>query len=384
MSAWRSQPYIAEGKSRGISDDILQNAVSTAAYTLSVNRQLEPILTLGHLAQLAQTDYALLRAIASRRFNDPYKVFRIKKRPSSDEERRFRVICVPDPQLMQTQRWLAQRVLAHGTPHDASFAYAPGSKIIDAARQHCEARWLIKLDIKNFFESISEIDVYRVFRELGYQALVSFEMARLCTRLGTETLARMRSRWRAAGQKYNAVPEYRRFRLGHLPQGAPTSPMLANMAVRSLDQRITSLALELGLTYTRYADDLALSTKAKMFSRENAQHVIKSVYRIIGTEGFSPNVTKTALISPGARKIVLGLLVNGKVPRLSREFRQTLRQHLYFLSTVGPVEHARKRGFAAVAGLRHHVEGLVRFASGIDGEFGRACSVQLKSVKWPF
>jgi len=80
---------------------------------------------------------------------------------------------------------------------------------------------------------------------------------------------------------------------------------------------------------------------------------------------------------------VLGLLVDGEAPRLPRDFRAKMRQHIYYLQLYGPAEHARRRNFAAVAGLRHHVEGLVAFARGIDPEYADWCQKELEPVSWP-
>ena len=86
------------------------------------------------------------------------------------------MICVPEPTLLIVQRWINQRILSHAKPHQASTAFAEGCSIKRAAERHCCARWLIKLDVANFFESISEVRVYRVFVGLGYQPLVSLEL----------------------------------------------------------------------------------------------------------------------------------------------------------------------------------------------------------------
>jgi len=83
---------------------------------------------------------------------------------------------------------------------------------------------------------------------------------------------------------------------------------------------------------------------------------------------------------------VLGLLVDRDAPRLSREFRAKLRQHIYFIAhpKVGPVEHAKNRGFDSVLGLRNYVEGLIAYASQINEEYGNECKKKLKGVEWPF
>lgn len=101
--------------------------------------------------------------------------------------------------------------------------------------------------------------------------------------------------------------------------------------------------------------------------------------------GLSPNRTKTQIVPPGSRKIVLGLLVDRENPRLSREFRYLMRQHLYFLkkSSVGPAKHAKAKGFDSVGGFKNHVFGLATYARQIDKDYGEKCLRALESIDWP-
>jgi RNA-directed DNA polymerase len=387
MPGWRPQLYESQGKAKGINAETLKAAKAAGDAIIAVNPSLPPIFTLRHLAYLTDSEYGLLRKIVTRHISDPYRVFRMRKRPDTTGKRRFRIICAPDPTLLMVQRWLAKNVLAHATSkiHPASTAYAPGSKIIEAARPHCGCRWLIKLDIKNFFESITEMGAYRAYRSLGYQRLIAFELARLSTRLGSHIARRVRGRWlRYYSSRHNVIDSYVHHRMGHLPQGAPTSPMLANMAMLRADKELALLAQKHGLIYPRYADD-TFSTSDKLFHRESAAEVIRGVYTIIGRFGLSPNATKTHVVPPRGRKVVLGLLVDQNIPRLTRTFKAALRMHLHYLEhpDVGPAKHAQKRGFTAVAGLRNHLLGLAAFAAQIEPAYGAQVGRRLASVSWP-
>lgn len=384
---WRPQHYRRQAELRGdVDPTVLANALAVGSQIIAVHPALRPVFTLRHLCHLAGVSYPRMREIVERQGIDAYRVFTIKKRPCSDGERRFRIICAPELALMRVQRWISSNILNYGSKllHPASTAFAPGSKLIEAAAPHCGCRWLVKLDIKNFFESVSEINAYRSFRRLGYQPLISFEMARICTRVGSYTPSKSHARWHARSSWANIVT-YSNHRVGHLPQGAPTSPMLANMAVAPMDVELSTLASEFSLNYTRYADDLTFSTREPSFDRTRAGDFIRQAYSVIGRHGFSPNTTKTQVVPPGARRVVLGLLVDRDTPRLTREFKANLRMHLHFLlhPEVGPAKHAHARGFAAVAGLRNHIQGLVTYARQIEPEYANIAADKLSRITWP-
>ena len=390
MARWRPQLFRRKGIEASIPEKVLSNALAVAKVTTDVKSTLPPVFSLRHLAHLVDVDYGLLRSIVTRKNQNPYRLFRIRRRPSQNGERRFRVIAVPSPGLLKTQRWITQNILSEVTPHSASVAFSQGDTLLAAAEPHCKCRWLIKLDVKNFFESINEIMAYRVFSSLGYQPLVSLELARICTRLRTSSSSGTH-RWWVRWWQWTTILAYQVWRgdfgsrMGHLPQGAPTSPMLANLAMREFDRRVTEIADENGLIFTRYADDLTFSTQTSAYSRERCKKAIGQVYAVMGEFGLSPNATKTRILTPGARKIVLGLLVDGERPKLPRDFKSTMRQHLYYLlhPNVGPVEHARNRGFSSVVGMKNHLFGLASFAAQIDKAYGDDCLSKLKKAPWP-
>ncbi len=387
MNEWHSQHYLEAGRKAGIDEELLQRAVATAEHTLSRPKHGPPILTLGHLAHLSGVDTGLLHAYVARSGGDPYREFTIRKRPIPGEKPRYRFIAVPEPKLLQVQTWIATEVLRNAPCHAASKAFAPGSRLIAAAAVHCQAQWIIKIDVRDFFESITEIDAHRVFRERGYQPLVAFELARLCTRLRDKhrhptSVLPLRRRPKYRGDDIEAI--YPRKLIGVLPQGAPTSPMLANLAVLKLDETLSQLASNFRLRYSRYADDLTFSTRAKSFGRSRAADAIGQIYQILIGRGLSPNWAKTAIVSPGSRKVVLGLLVDRERPRLSREFRSRLRMHLYFIAHPqhGPAQHARTRGFSSIEGLRQHLLGLIAFAGQIDALYADRCRMEMRRADW--
>lgn len=382
MSDWRSSEYFDRGRAAGVPDAVLTAAIAAATAVKANNPRLPPVFTLSHLAQMSDVPHLFLRSVVSRQLMDPYRVFQIRKRSGQG----FRTICVPSPPLRAVQRWICSSILRWVEPHEASTAYAKGSDLPSAAAAHCGARWLIKLDLANFFSSISEVSVYKVFRRMGYQPLISFEMARICTRLagGRDVLGNHNERWRGDLHHYGVIPDYQEFWQGHLPQGAPTSPMLSNLAMAGFDEAFERLAMEFSLVYTRYADDLQFSTR-RGFCRDRLQKFLRSAYAVMPRFGMRANAAKTSVSPPGSRKVVLGLNVSGDRPAVLRATRDMMRMHLHYLERddVGPVRHATARGFSSVAGMREYLVGVAAFVTAVDAPRGRSYSRRLAAVPWP-
>jgi RNA-directed DNA polymerase len=382
MDRWSPQQFLRDAKDA--EPQLLPHMLAIGKRIVGLNRDVQPVFTLKHLAVLSEVEYGFLRQTIARR-TDSYTSFRIQKRPGPDGERRYRTICVPSPALMRVQRWIVRNVLLHVPAHDASVAFSKGDKLYKAVEPHCAAKWLIKLDIRSFFESISEASVYRVFESLGFQPLISFEMARLCTRASEETVHRsdiwLNNNW----NRRHVIPHYTRAWQGHLPQGAPTSPMLANLACRDLDERLTSISEEFSMQYTRYADDMTFSSPDHEFGRKRASEFVGKAREQLALQGLQPNWTKTSVTSPGGRKVVLGLGVEEESPRLPKQFKGLIRQHLHYMlrEDVGVARHAAVRGFTSITGLRHHLEGLLGFAGQIEPEYAARQRATFQRVQWP-
>jgi hypothetical protein len=317
-----------------------------------------------------------LRQIVSRRSGEYKKVLLKKRIPGRT---RHREINIPEPQLASVQHWITRNILKVTRAHSSSYAYHPESQAIFAAQPHCGCRWLLKVDLVDFFHSISEQDVYTTFKSLGYPPLLSFELARLTTMVSDSSkLARP-----DFAEKWSSIPAYSRDKEGHLPQGAPTSPMLSNLVMRDLDEQLTRLATRSGFRYTRYADDLAFSTTASV-ELERVQQLKHSALSTLAMSGYANSQRKTVIRGPGARRIVLGILVDGPEPRLPREYKDALRLHLYYLRSAdhGPVKHAQARKLS-ISTLFHHVRGKIAWAERVEPSFGRSCLKDFEEVQWP-
>ena len=344
------QRYKFEGRRLGIAPEVVDRALAAMQRIAAVDPRMAVVLTLRHLSELSDVPYGYLRRVAARRAGACRSV-RLRKRVPGRSQ--HRLISIPPPQLMKVQRWIVANILSFAPPSAASFAYHPGSQPLFAAQVHCGCRWLLKIDIEDFFHAISESQVARVFAGLGYQRLLAFEMARLTT----VVLADASPRPAAQSGRWRKIPAYSYTSEGVLPQGGPTSPMLSNLVLRVLDGELSDLAALHGVRYTRYADDMAFSCVSDA-TRDRIKRFERLVLARLSAAGFRPNRRKTVLRGPGSRKVVLGMLVDGPAPRLPREYKDMLRLHLHYLTSPdhGPSAHARRHR-TSVSKMFHRVRG---------------------------
>jgi RNA-directed DNA polymerase len=243
---------------------------------------------------------------------------------------------------------------------------------------HCKCKWLVKVDIEDFFHNVSESQIYRIFHGLGYPSLLSFELSRIVTIAGPKfgRQNKLETRWTKISDYTNSIE-------GVLPQGSPTSPMLSNVAMKDIDHRLYDFSNSKGFVYTRYSDDLIFSTKLDKDYSE-VRRFKRTVIRNLIEEGFEYNRQKTVVRAPGTRKIVLGMLVDGPRPKLPMEDKDLLRQHLYFLTSPkhGPSKHTQARK-TSVSTLYHHVRGKIAWAEQIEPAFGSSCLKSFNKIKWP-
>ncbi len=319
-------------------------------------RGATPVFTLRHLAELTGVSYRYLRDVVARN-RDPYLSI---TRPKKGGE--TRAISSPEPVLMDAQRWILRRILANSDTDASSFAYQRGRSIVDCAAEHARARWLVKVDVHDFFPSIRERQIFPIFADLGYPRLLALELTRICTRVtGTDAPTARLDRYQGKAPYHVSEP-------GSLPQGAPTSGMLANLVMKPADRDLTAYADGLGLVFTRYSDDIVFSS-TNAFSRETANAVIRRAAQTLKGQGLSIHWAKTRVVSPGGRKIVLGLLVDGDQPRLLPEFKRRLDVHLRGVEKFGLPQHATHRRFDSILSMINHIDGCIAFASSVDRGF---------------
>lgn len=381
---WSSHRYRLEARQKQLPENVVQAAIAQSENLLTADPSLPSILSLNHLAVRCGIPYSYLREFVSRRpinGNDlsmPYENFSIRKRSGG---RRF--IHVPNRQLMAVQRWINNHVLQEVKPHRASHAFSRKSSIKKCAQVHCGSAWLIKLDIADFFESVSEIQVFRAFESMGYSPLVAFELARICTIKTPAHSPRQHFKQWLVRNANHTIYAYNDRYLGYLPQGAPTSPLLANLVMRQCDNELSEIAATFGMKYTRYSDDLTFSSLDPTLGRDACRKVIFEAYAVLSRAGYRPNARKSTIVPPSSRKLVLGLTIDGAEPGLTKEFKDRLRQHIYFLEKSGAVDHAFNRKFDSVWGMKAHIKGLIDFAKMIEPNYAAVCRERFNLIDWP-
>ena len=245
---------------------------------------------------------------------DHYTRFAIPKRGGGR-----RLISTPKPVMRAAQQWVRTNVLVPLPVSDHAAAFRPGKSIADNARLHSGKSCVIRLDLRDFFGTVTFPRIRGFFESLGYNPGVATVLALICTDAP-------RSRVTLDGQTSLVIVGDR-----SLPQGACTSPDLANLITAGLDARIGGLARKFGYTYTRYADDLVLSTENEEVF---AAGVISAVSRVCRQEGFQVNHRKTRIMRVPNRQLVTGLLVNDGV-RLTRSDLRRVRAFLHRCETQG-------------------------------------------------
>lgn len=259
-----------------------------------------------------------------------------------------RLISRPCKPLANAQRWIQMNVLnlLGRTPH--AHGYSEGRSIATFAVQHVDKKVVLKLDLKEFFPSISYRRVRALFAGLGYSTEISAVFAMLCTEPSTEGCRRA-------------------FR--QLPQGACTSPALVNLACRRLDHRLGRLGQGYGFVYGRYGDDLSFSGDL------DPGDLLLRARRIIRSVGFEENEKKAAVMHAGQQQQLVGVVVNYR-PRIDKEELRRLRAILHNAQKLG----LESQNYDGRPNFVDYLEGKISWISMIDPVRGDALRAALDKV----
>lgn len=282
-----------------------------------------------------------------------YRTFHIPKKSGGVRE-----ILAPNSELKTAQDKLNQILQLVYTSKPSAHGFIPGRSIVSNARAHEKQRYVLNLDLKDFFPSINFGRVRGMFRAFPYYLTdeAATVLAQICC--------------------VN----------NQLPQGAPTSPIISNMICSKMDAQLQHLAKKHRCFYTRYADDLTFSTSLRLFPIALAKvssvtgqiEVGDELNRIIRENGFEINIKKVRLQLENRRQEVTGLTVN-KFPNVRRRYIRQIRAMLHAWEKFGlkaaekefSSKHDRKfhlRSGAKRISFKKVVHGKIEFLGMVRGK----------------
>ncbi len=230
-----------------------------------------------------------------------YKIYNIQKNNG-----KYRTIYEPNPLLKHIQRKILANILNNKSISKYAKAYHKGISLLDNAQPHVNKNLILKLDIKNFFENISFIDIYNSCFSIEYfPKSVGMLLTYLCT--------------------YN----------DHLTQGSPTSAYISNLVMKDFDETIGNFCKLNQITYTRYSDDMTFS------GNFNPSDIINKVRKMLYPLGLKLNDDKIHVINRSSSQNVTGIVVNEKA-QVSSKYRKEIRKEIYYINKFGLHSHLKK------------------------------------------
>ena len=294
--------------------------------------------------------------------------YRILAKDSGD----IRLIESPKSRLKHLQRRILAGILEGIPAHPAAHGFVRDRSVISFVSTHVGRRVVLRTDLRDFFPSIHGARVAALFRTAGYPEAVADALAALCTNVAPARLWENLRREAPRERVWDARSLYRR---PHLPQGAPTSPALANLCAFRADCRISGLARSAGAAYTRYADDMAFSGDREFERR--APRFLAHLALILSEEGFTLNHRKTRLMREGVRQHLAGLVLN-RHPNVVRRDFDALKAILTNCLRHGPDSQNREDHPA----FRSHLEGRVAFVEQVNPGRGSKLRKILEQIAW--
>jgi retron-type reverse transcriptase len=222
-----------------------------------------------------------------------YKTYDILKKSG-----KLRAINQPSRKLKGLQAWILVNILNKLKVSDSCKGFEKNSSTLNNAVPHKGANAVLSMDLMDFFPTITSLQVFNIFKAVGYNNKISSILSHICT--------------------------YK----GYLPQGSPCSPKLANLSAWNLDLRIQGFVGKRGINYTRYADDLTFSS----LNPSKVVKVIPMIRTIIEDEDFKVNNSKTRISGSARAKIVTGLIISGDSIGVGKQKYKCLRAKIHHLT----------------------------------------------------
>jgi hypothetical protein len=277
----------------------------------------------------------------------------------------WRLIESPKATLKDVQTKVLHDLLDKVPCHSAAHGFAMGRSILTNARPHVGQQVVLRFDLKNFYTTVRFARVVAIYRSLGYSREVSIWLALLTT-------SSVPANFSFQSQGPYVILDYLR---RHLPQGAPTSPTLANLSAFGLDARLSGFARSFGMNYTRYADDLTFS--GSEISESTLCIVIPLIQQIIREERFVVNKDKTRILRAHQRQTVTGVVVNQK-PNVARRDFDLVKAILTNCLRFGPSTQNRHK----VPDLNQHLRGRIAHIAMLNPDRGEYLNELFSKINW--
>lgn len=284
----------------------------------------------------------------------------------------YRLIESPKERLRAIQRKILTGILNQVPPHDAAHGFRRQRSCLSFTAPHIGKDCVLRIDLSNFFNNITDARVKAVFGALGYPTETARGLAALCTHALPQQVLQQAA---ACGIALSWV-ERQTYRTRHLPQGAPTSPALANLCAYGLDVRLSALAAKHGADYTRYADDIAFSVGGAFKSQ--AADISTFVAVVAQEEGFAVNFRKTRRMPTSQRQQLTGIILNKK-PNVRRTDYDALKAILHNCRQGDPVSQNRSRH----PDFRAHLLGKINYVKQINPQRGTKLLTLFSEITWP-
>ncbi len=244
--------------------------------------------------------------------NHYYRNFKIRKKNGGSRE-----VSSPRTYLKVILRYINTHLFSGLRVHNSVHSYRSGRSSITNAKEHIGKKFVLNIDLENYFSSISSRKIISVLRDNGFSRYGSILLASLCTLDGV------------------------------LPQGAPTSPLISNVILFRIDGSMFKYCKKRSLNYTRYSDDITISGNSK----EAIQKAKKRLTVMVEGIKFKINYRKTRLMPYHKQQIVTGVVVNEN-PTPPRKVMRRIRAKFHEADKAGSIDlHTFKRLYGHISYL---------------------------------
>ncbi len=223
-----------------------------------------------------------------------------------------RIIYAPHDELKKIQNNILHKIIYKFRPHENCFGFVKNKSTLDNAKYHFGAKYLLCIDLKDFFDNIKADKVYPAFRYLIYNTPLRDNYISGPTAQGFKHVSTILGHL----CMFN----------NHLIQGAPTSPSLSNVIFYPTDVELTELATQNNVLYSRYADDIIFSSKDEF----NMKELYNDVNKILSKNNYIINKKKTKFLTNKKCLSVTGITINEKI-NINRKYYRKLKSEIFNL-----------------------------------------------------